>query len=211
MKKILPILVILIFLTAIYLYFFVELPDQMVSHWNELGEADGYMNKFWGVFLMPIVSLFIYLMFTFVPRIDPLKKNVEVFRKHFDRFILAIMVFFIYIYALTIIWNLGIIYNMTAAIVPALILLLWFAGDLTKKAKRNWFIGIKTPWTLSSDEVWDKTNKLGGTLIQATAAIMCLGIIFPGYFVWLLMVPLLSSVAITLVYSYVIFKKISSK
>jgi len=209
MKKILSTLIILIFLAAIYLYFFVELPDQMVSHWNELGEADGYMSKFWGVFLMPLVALFMYLMFMFIPRIDPLKKNIESFRKYFDRFILAIMLFFVYIYVLTITWNFGITYNMTSAILPAVILLLWFAGDLTKKAKRNWFIGIRTPWTLSSDEVWDKTNKLGGSLIQASAVISCIGIIFPDYFIWFLMVPLLGSVLGTLIYSYLIFKKIS--
>lgn len=209
MKKILSTLIILIFLAAIYLYFFVELPDQMVSHWNELGEADGYMSKFWGVFLMPLVALFMYLMFMFIPRIDPLKKNIESFRKYFDRFILAIMLFFVYIYVLTITWNFGITYNMTSAILPAVILLLWFAGGLTKKAKRNWFIGIRTPWTLSSDEVWDKTNKLGGSLIQASAVISCIGIIFPDYFIWFLMVPLLGSVLGTLIYSYLIFKKIS--
>jgi len=211
MKKILPILVVLIFLVAICLYFFAELPDQMVSHWNELGEANGHMSRFWGVFSMPLTILFIYLIFMFVPRIDPLKKNIESFKKYFDRFILSIMVFLVYIYALMIIWNFGIIYNMTSAILPAIIALLWFAGDLTKKAKRNWFIGIRTPWTLSNDEVWDKTNKLGGSLIQVSAAISCIGIVFPDYFIWFLMVPLLGSMLGTLIYSYLIFKKISLK
>lgn len=209
MKKIIPIIILLTFVIATYFYFAVNLPDSMASHWNQNGEVDGYMSRFWSLYMMPFVVLFIYLMFLFIPSIDPLKENIKAFRKYFDRFILLIILFLIYIYILTILWNLGVTYNMTSAIIPGIVILLLFAGDLTKKSKRNWFIGIRTPWTLSNDEVWKKTNQLGGNLIQSSATISCLGIIFPKAFVWLLLIPLLLSIFITLVYSYFIFKRIS--
>jgi len=209
MKKILPIIILITFIVATYLYFGIEFPDEMASHWNQYGEVDGYMSKFWSLYLMPVITLVIYLIFLLVPKIDPLKRNIEKFRKYFDRFILLIVLFLIYIYILTILWNLGVSYSMTGAIIPGIVVLLLFAGDLTKKSKRNWFIGIRTPWTLSSDEVWEKTNKLGGNLIQASAALSCLGIIFPNLFVWFLLIPLLASTTITLIYSYFIFRNLS--
>jgi len=79
-------------------YFFPQMPDKMASHWNIKGEADGYMSKFWGLFLMPIISLGLFLPFLLISKIDPLKANIEKFREYFDGFIVLIMVFlFLYL------------------------------------------------------------------------------------------------------------------
>ena len=67
---------------------------------------------------------------------------------------------------------------MTKFIIPAFAVLLFYIGILIKHAKRNWFIGIRTPWTLSSDKVWDKTHALGGKLFQVSAVITLGGIFF---------------------------------
>jgi len=83
------------------------MPDEMASHWNFKGEVDDYLPKFWGLFLMPIISLGLFLLFLLIPKIDPLKANIEKFRKYFDGFMVLMMVFLFYIYLLSIIWNLG--------------------------------------------------------------------------------------------------------
>jgi len=179
----------------------------MASHWNSAGDADGTMSKFWGLFLMPIVVLGMFLLFMIIPKIDPLKKNIEKFRKHFDWFIYLIMLFMLYIYILTILWNKGYQFNMTTALLPAMAVLFYMIGIVVSRAKRNWFIGIRNPWTLSSDVVWAKTHKLGGILFKIMAVIILIAIPFKQYAIYLILIPVLSIVVITLVYSYLEYQK----
>jgi len=110
---------------------------EMASHWNIEGEADDYMPRFWGLFLMPIVSLGLFLLFILIPRIDPLKENIRKFRKYFDFFIVLIMLFLFYIYLLSIFWNLGFRFNMGQLMVPALGILFYYCGILVENARRK--------------------------------------------------------------------------
>jgi len=205
MKKLIFFIVIISFLVG--LYFYPQLPDQMASHWNIKGEGDGYMTKFWGTFLMPFMMIFMLFLFLFIPRIDPLKKNIEKFRKYFDSFILVFLLFFLYIYLLTLFYNLGYQFNMGQFMLPAMGILFYYCGVLIKNAKRNWFIGIRTPWTLSSDKVWDKTHKLGAILYKTAGILAFVGILFPDYMLWILLVPLIGSAIFLIFYSYFEYKK----
>ena len=81
MKKIhIVILVIILLSFGIATYFYPQMPDQMASHWNMAGEVDDYMSKRWGLYLMPSITVLMYLMFLVIPKIDPLKKNPSVVR-----------------------------------------------------------------------------------------------------------------------------------
>jgi uncharacterized membrane protein len=192
---------------AVGVYFYPQLPEKVASHWNASGAVDGYMNKFWGLFLMPILALAVFLLFIFLPKIDPLKENIKKFKGYFDGFILALIIFFFYIYILTIVWNKGIYFDMGRFLIPALGILFFYAGVLIEKSKRNWFMGIKTPWTLSSDQVWDKTNKLGGKLFKISGVIAFLGIFMPSFAMILVLVPIILTAIYLFVYSYVEYKK----
>ena len=193
------------FVIGIYLY--PQMPETMASHWNSRGEVDGYMPRFWGVFLMPIVSFVILLMFLLIPNIDPLKKNIQKFRKYFDWFILLLMIFLFYIHGLSLYWNLGNVFNMTVMILPALGILFYYIGILTENAKQNWFIGIRTPWTLSNKKVWDKTHKIGGKLFKIAGVIALLGLLLPDYSMWLILAPILALVIYVILYSYLEYQK----
>ncbi|PJE57420.1 MAG: hypothetical protein COU82_02105 [Candidatus Portnoybacteria bacterium CG10_big_fil_rev_8_21_14_0_10_38_18] len=201
------ILIIILISFAVGIYFYPQFPDKVASHWNARGEVDGYMSKFWGLFLMPIITLGLWLMFILIPKIDPLKKNIEKFRKYFDAFIVFIILFLFYIYVLTIFWNLGKTFDMGRAMVPAIGILFFYIGILLKYAKRNWFIGIRTPWTLSSDNVWDKTHKLGAKLFKIAAIITLLGLFFPKIAIWLAILPAILFAIYTFIYSYIVYKK----
>src|ERR1051325_5462747 len=131
------------------LFHWNDLPDPMASHWGMNNEVNGTMSKFWGVFLMPIMTLAMFLLFLAIPSIDPLKENIAKFRDSFNSFIVLIVLFMLYIYGLTLAWNLGYTgFQMGNLILPALGLLFFFIGGLIEKSKRNFFIGIRTPWTL---------------------------------------------------------------
>jgi len=198
---------IIILSFAIGIYYYPQMPEKLASHWNAHGQVNGYMSKFWGLFLMPIISVGMLLLFIFIPRIDPLKSNIQEFRKHYDGFVVLIMVFLFYLYLLTIFWNSGYTFNMTTFLSPALAVLFYYSGILIENARRNWFIGIRTPWTLSSDKVWDKTHKIGGKLFKIAGVFSLLAIFFESYAIYLIVVPVIIVSIYTVVYSYIEFQK----
>lgn len=185
-----------------------QLPDQMASHWNVNDQADDSMPKFWGVFLMPIISLGMLALFLVIPNIDPLKANIAEFRNIFNLFILLIVVFMLYVHGLTLAWNMGNqSFKMSAAMLPFLGVLFIFIGYMLRQAKRNFFIGIRTPWTLSSDTVWNKTHQLGSVLFMVSGAFAFIGSFLGGMLAfWLLFVPLMGSVVFLILYSYILYR-----
>jgi len=201
-------LIALAFIIAIALY--PQMPDRMSSHWNAKGEADGTMPKFWGLFLMPIILVAVMLLMIGLPLIDPLRRNVERFRKHYEGFILVITAYFFYVYLLMIFWNLGYQFNMTRWMAPAFGVLFYYIGILVENAKRNWFIGIKTPWTLSSDAVWEATHKLAGKLFKAAGAFVLVIMIFTAN-VWMILLPILIAAFYPVVFSYFEYQKQKQK
>ena len=98
-------------------------------------------------------------------------------------------------------------FNMTSAIMPAIGILFYGIGVVLETTKRNWFIGIRTPWTLSSDAVWEKTHKLGSKLFKAIAIIAFLSLFFPGQLLLLVVGPALLVALYLVVYSYIEYKK----
>lgn len=184
------------------------LPDPMASHWNVNDQVDGYIPKFWGVFMLPVMALGMLVLFLVLPQIDPLKANIAQFREAFNLFILLIILFLGYIWILTLVWNLGFTnFKMSSAMLPAMGLLFLFIGWLLRQAKRNFFIGIRTPWTLSSDRVWDKTHQLGSVLFYISGALTLVGALFGKYAFWFIMVPVLGSALFLTIYSYVLYRQ----
>jgi len=185
-----------------------KLPDQMASHWNVNDEVDGTMPKFWGVFLMPIITLGMLALFLVLPGMDPLKANIAQFRESFNLFIVLIVAFMLYTHGLTLAWSLGYQdFKMSAAMLPFMGVLFITIGFMLRKAKRNFFIGIRTPWTLSSDSVWDKTHQVGSVLFMVSGAMAIIGGFFGGTAAfWLMFAPLIGSSLFLVVYSYVLYR-----
>ncbi|PIN95334.1 hypothetical protein COU56_01950 [Candidatus Pacearchaeota archaeon CG10_big_fil_rev_8_21_14_0_10_31_9] len=198
-------IIVLLFLIGMLSYQY--LPDKIASHWNSQGDVDGYMPKFLGIFLVPIIAVGLFLLFILVPKIDPLKENYKKFKNYYDSFILVMIIFMLYVYLLTIIWNFGIKFNMTSTLIPAVGALFIYIGIILRNIKRNWFIGIRTPWTISSDRVWSKTHKLGSKLFIISGIITILGIFFPKYMIWFILIPVVISSIVCVVYSYLEFRK----
>ena len=197
--------VIISFVIGIYLY--PQMPEQMASHWNAQGNVDGYMPKFWGVFLMPFVFAGLAFLFIAIPRIDPLKKNIEKFRKYYDGFIILFLIFMLLVYFQTILWNLGIEISPNIVIPIGLGFLFFYIGILFENAKRNWFIGIRTPWTLSSEKVWNKTHRLGSKMFKISGIVVLFGFLFQKYATYFILIPVLFVAFYLVVYSYVEYQK----
>jgi len=210
-KLVLAALLIIIISFALGIISYNYLPDKLASHWGENGQVNGYMPKFWGLFLMPIISAGMLLLFYFLPKLDPLKENYKKFRVYYDSFILVIILFLFYIYLLTILWNFHIQFNMNLALIPALGFLYIYIGIILKYLKRNWFIGIRTPWTISNEKVWDKTHNLGSTLFKISGVITIIGIFFDDFIIYFVLVPIIVSAITLVIYSYLIYRKEEKK
>jgi uncharacterized membrane protein len=207
-KTVLVLIAIILLVSAVIgMVVYPQLPQQVASHWNAQGQPDDTMSRFWGVAIFPIAALGMSLILMLIPLIDPLRKNIVLFRQAYDMFILVFNLYFFYIYILTLAWNLGYRFDFTIALIPAMAVLFYLLGVLLGKSKRNWFIGMRTPWTLSSDQVWEKTHQRGALLFKIAAGLSLLSLLFPSQFVWFLLVPILAVVFYLVVYSYILYKR----
>jgi len=193
-------LIIASFCLSIYGYNHV--PSKMVVHWNEKGEENGYMAKEWGLFLLPVIMLLLFLLFIVIPRIDPLGENIEKFRIYYDGFVVIFLLYMFIINLQIILWNVGIRIEFNLTLPLLFGILFFYIGILLGKAERNWFVGIRTPWTLSSDNVWKKTHAIGGKLFKVAGIIAVTGIFAGEYAIILIVAPVILFSIFLVVYSY---------
>lgn len=184
------------------------LPERVVSHWNAAGEPDATMAKAVALALLPAVAAGLLVLFLLLPRIDPLGENVAEFRGYYDWFVVLLSAYLLLLHVGTIAYNLGYRFDVTAFVLLGVAVLFYYVGILLAHARRNWFLGIRTPWTLSSDEVWDRTHALGSRLFKASAVIAVVGLLFGEYAVYFLLVPALLTAGATFVYSFVLYERL---
>lgn len=101
----------------------------------------------------------------------------------------------------------GLWFNMFAMMIPAFGGFFYYIGVMMEKAKRNYFIGVRTPWTLADEEVWDETHRIGAKGFKLSGVLTLVGVVFPSIAIWAMMMPLLVVSVYTVVYSYVAYRR----
>lgn len=206
-KTRIAIALVLVLTFAVTIFAWPSMPDRVASHWGFSGEADGYLPKAWGLLLVPFLSVGLAALLLLLPRIDPLEANIAEFREAYEGFIVVFLLFLLAVQAFILLWNGGIRVSIALVLPPAFAALFYEIGVLMGQAKPNWFIGIRTPWTLSSERVWEKTHALGGRLFKITGVFALLGIFFPAYAILFILVPALAVSFYLVVYSYREYRK----
>ena len=185
-----------------------QLPAQIATHYDLQGHANGWMAKETSMLVMGSLSLFIYLLLRFLPTIDPKGKlqsgNYQKLRFVITLFFAAIMGWMWYMAAhqsdagLSIVTILALAGLMIAGI-----------GNYLTTVKPNWFVGIRTPWTLESDEVWRRTHRMGGRLMVVGGLLsVVLSFVVPmPYAVGAVVGVLVFVSLVPVVYSYVYFRQ----
>ena len=185
-----------------------DLPTEMVTHWNLQGAADGTSSRAWGVFLLPGVALATALLLAVVPRIDPLRRN---FDQHADAYWLlanTVVVFLAFLHLAVLGSNLGWPVPMGQAIGCGAGALLLVLGNYLSRIRQNWFLGIRTPWTLSSEKSWRETHRLGGKLFVAGGLLLIVTTLLTATLpMWALIVGVGAPSLALVVYSYVIWSR----
>lgn len=188
--------------------FYPKMPAIMASHWNASGQVDGYMNKAAVMFLMPAIMTGEALFFYAILLIDPLRKNIRKFRIYYEGFILLITGFLLAVHLFMIAWNLGIRFSMNIFMPLMLAILFFIMGAIMPRLRPNWFMGIRTPWTLSNETVWIKTHRLGGLLYKLAAIAVLFAVIWDQHVLLFVLVPVLTATVIIVLYSLVIYMKL---
>jgi len=188
---------------VVYPYF----PSIIISHWNAQGIANGGIGKFWGVFLLPFIMLLLVGVWALLPWIDPIAPGFKGFRYIYDFIFFLIIAFLAYVYALTLAANASLRFDMFTMILPALAAFIFILGALMPYLKRNWFVGIRTPWTISNDVVWDKTHRLAGMLFEIAGVVILIASFAPrAAAVWFIAAPIIIVALICVVYSYFLYR-----
>ncbi|MGF9963713.1 SdpI family protein [Bacillus rhizoplanae] len=184
-----------------------HLPNTIATHWSG-GTADGYSSKLNGMLLMVGIMIGTYILLNVVPNIDPKKENYKKFSKSFTMITYSIL-FVLFIGNIDIIAT-GLGYDLRINRFSELLVGILFLviGNYLPQCKPNFFVGIRTPWTLSNEEVWRKTHRFGGKVFIVLGIIMCLSIFAPAAWKsYIVLTVVLIGVVITVLYSYFAYKK----
>jgi uncharacterized membrane protein len=205
------ILWILMLVPAIYIgYVWGQLPERVPIHFDMHGEANDWGSKGM-IFLMPAINVGIYFLLLFIPQIDPKKMNIEFFKANFYKIRVAVSLFGFVLSLLLV--HLSLMTtpdpHMVKFIPIAALALMTAIGNFMINLKPNWFIGVRTPWTLSSDHVWKQTHLVLGRL-WFYGGLICILLAFTVPDTWLPIVILtysLGSAIFAVAYSFILFKK----
>ncbi len=207
LKKELP-LIAVVLLPFIYLsYIWNQLPDKLPMHWNIKGEIDRYGDKI-EIMIPLLIPLFVYLIFLIIPKIDPKNKLNKMGNKFQNlKVLITILMSVLSLFAIYTIKNQSLTNpNYIILIVGVLYIIM---GNYFKTIKANYFIGLRTPWTLENETVWKKTHKLGGILwfIGGIIVVMSSLLLNKQHNVTLFITITIIITVIPIIYSYIIFPK----
>lgn len=185
-----------------------RLPEMVTTHWSLRGTPDGYSSRLWAVALMPLVMAVMTVAFNVLPKLDPRRENYAKFISSYWLIANAIIVFVGVGHALILANGLGYTVQVDRLMPIGVGLLFVFLGNYLTRIEPNWFIGIRTPWTLSSDVVWRRTHRTGGWLFVIGGLIIAAGAFAPrGAFMPLLVTTIVLVTLIPVVQSYVLWKR----
>ncbi len=185
-----------------------RLPETIPTHWGMDGQPNDWSSRAFGAWLSPAILLGMWALLRILPAIDPRGSNYAKFGDAFEGIIVSIMLFMLGMHIIILRAALGHPVAMQRVVPIGVGALFVAIGNLLPRARPNWFVGIRTPWTLSSDRVWEKTHRFGGHLFVATGIVIVLAALtIPQWAHIVLVTAVLLCTAAVLIYSYVEWKR----
>lgn len=190
-------------------WLYPDLPDRIPTHWNWKGEVDGYGGK-WTLFLFPAMMPILLLLFYFMPALSPRHFEVDTFRSTYLYIMDLSMGLFTYMQFVMLYTVYQAVhgdhrFDIGGGFFAGIFLFFGLMGAVLGKVRKNFFIGIRVPWTLASDRVWNDTHRLAARVLVIAGALGFL-LAIAGVPVWLPLVVLIGSLLIPVVYSFLHYK-----
>ena len=186
-----------------------RLPERIPTHWNIRGEVDGWGSRPVGAFAIPAGMTVLLGVFAALPWLSPAKFDLDRFRPTYLLIVDYVMLYFLYVHALTLAVSLGYRIEFPRALLGGMFLFFAALGNLMGKIKRNFYVGIRVPWTLASDRVWNDTHRMAAWVWVACGAI---GFVLAiAGFLLVSLVPLFVAIIVPILYSFVHSKRLEAQ
>lgn len=188
-----------------------RLPAQVPMHWGINGEVNRMGSRLEGALVLPLLSLGMWLLMRVLPRIDPRRASYAAFQGTFNLFMNITILFLAVLYVITLGIALGWNISVPQVTGVGVGLLLAVLGNEMGRVKPNWFVGIRTPWTLADPEVWRRTHRVGGRIFFVAGVIMVVAaLLLPSYMFVVVLVCALGAALVSTVYSYIVWRQRAS-
>jgi len=193
---------------AVSVALYSQLPERIATHFDISGQPDGWSSRMSGALMLPLVMAITWVALWGLPKISPTGWRVEPFHNVWNRVQLAILAFLALLHAGILGHALGWWgAHMDRLVIGGVGLLLITLGNYLGKTTRNFFLGIRTPWTLASDEVWRRTHRLGGWLL-VLAGLVFVVMAFTGIFEYVLASAIVFAAVVPVVYSFFAYRSL---
>ncbi|NOY57164.1 MAG: DUF1648 domain-containing protein [Actinobacteria bacterium] len=180
---------------------------QIPVHFGPDGTPDRYGGRFEGLYLMPLVTMGVAALFAVLPRIEPRRTNLLQSGKAFLAIWAVLLLFLGGIHAAIVFTAVGRTVNVSFIAFGLVGVMFVVIGNFLPKVKSNFLMGVRTPWTLTSDLSWNKTHRLAGKLFMAVGALMLVGaFVRPSVMLWLVIGGPIGITVISVPYSYVVWR-----
>jgi uncharacterized membrane protein len=207
-----PLLAILLVVPFVLIaWFWNAIPDTIPIHYNIDFEPDNWAPKATALLLIPSISVALVAFLLFIPRFDP-KGNIEKYMGAYRGIVLATTLFLSGLICMEVLRNAG--FQIPMDYLPlAIVVLFAFIGNVLLKVKPSYFVGIRTPWTLSNDEVWRRTHRVGGYLwVFASIAMIPLILFTPSEVYSRIFLGYVAIIAIVpIAYSFWVYKQVKKE
>lgn len=190
-----------------------SLPQQIPVHWNIKGEVDNYLRKNpFSASLMPLLALGLWILFLILPNIDPKKDKYEKFEDVYQIIKNSIILILGLMHIILILNSTGHHLPVEKFVPGSVSILFIILGNFMGKIRQNYFVGIKLPWTIDNEEVWNKTHRFSGRIWVICGIVALISVFFnPTITATVFSVCLILMIIFPLVYSYSIHQKIKQK
>jgi uncharacterized membrane protein len=195
-------------------WLYPTLPDQIPTHWSIRGEVDGYGGR-WTLFLFPAIMAGMLVFFYFLPALSPKSFEVDTFRSTYLYIMVLVVGLFAYIEGVLLFVVSrtvagGPVPDIGRAFIAGMFLFFGLMGNVMGKVRKNFYIGIRVPWTLASDRVWNDTHRLAARLWVA-AGILGFGLIILGAPIVVAVALLIAVALVPVIYSFVHYKALERR
>ncbi|HNW81931.1 MAG TPA: SdpI family protein [bacterium] len=186
-----------------------SLPEQIPLHWNAAGEIDNYGAK-WNIFWLAAMPVAMTLFFEILPKIDPRRDSYEKHGKALGWINWFTVILFIVISWITVGVSKGMIFDVSKIVLISIGILFLGMGNFMGQLRQNYFVGIKTPWTLANETVWRKTHRKGAAVFALMGLCMIVSILLPAEYITAVIISVtLAGTAYLIIYSYLEYRKIA--
>ncbi len=188
-----------------------DMPDIVPIHFNAQGEADDYGPKWINALLLPAIALCTYLFLVVIPKLDP-KNKISSTQKSITAIRIVITLFLVGVYVLVMMKTFEMDADIGQFIFLAVGVLIMVTGNYMNSIKSNYFIGIRTPWTLENPEVWKRTHRFSSKLWVIGGFLMAVSTFVPGLSgsVYIIIGAVIILAIVPLIHSYVVYKNLNS-